>query len=459
MTAAPARLVIGGVSSGVGKTTIALGLARAFRAKGLKVAVFKCGPDYLDPTYLRLASGSPAHNLDGWMMGQQAVTSTFLQQAKGADIAIIEGVMGLFDGASPTEEAGSTAQIAKWLGAPVLLAADVSGMARSIAALAQGFAQFDPDLNVGGLIVNRAGSPSHVDLLKRAQTSPPILGGLVKKPDLVLPGRHLGLHAATASPETESLLSAWGAEVNERFDLDAVLALARTAPSLDLAGEDSGKKPTALGVRCRIGVARDAAFHFYYPDNLRRLEALGVELVPFSPIADAELPKVDGLYIGGGYPELYAEQLAGNRSMRRSVLQFADSERPVYAECGGMMYLTEQLQTLDGRRHEMVGVFDARAVMSPKLKALGYVEATLRHDSILGAAGQTFKGHQFRYSELEGKLSRAEMLYDVQKRRGGAPFAEGYQRGKVVASYVHAHWASNPQIAESWVQSCISPPR
>lgn len=463
MSRTPARLVIGGVSSGVGKTTVTMGLARALRARGLSVSVFKCGPDYLDPTYLRLASGHAAHNLDGWMMGQQAVVSTFLEGSEGTDIALIEGVMGLFDGASPTDEAGCSAQIAKWLGAPVVLVADVSGMARSIAALVQGFSQFDPKLNLGGVVVNRAGSANHIDIVRQAlaatRNAPPLLGGFVKKPDLTMPSRHLGLHRASASPETEELLNAWGAEVRAGFDLDALVTLAQSAPDLkapECFEVGSARSASTTGnICCRIAIARDAAFHFYYPDNLRRLRSLGVQLVPFSPIADAKLPAVDGVYIGGGYPELYASQLAANQSMHDSLRAFADGGGPVYAECGGMMYLTEALQTLDGETHAMVGIFRARAVMSSKLKALGYVEVTLQRNSMLGAKGQVFRGHQFRYSDLEGENAGADCLYEVQKRRGGAAFLEGYQRDNVVASYVHAHWASNPSVPAAWVNRCV----
>lgn len=452
------RVVIGGVSSGVGKTTLTVGLIRALRQRGLTVAAFKCGPDYLDPTYLSRAAGRPSHNLDGWMMGREAVVGTFTSAARGADVAIIEGVMGLFDGASPTSDDGSTAQIAKWLDAPVLLAIDAGGMARSVAALARGFVEFDPELRVAALACNRVGSAGHLELLRRAVAAPPIVGGLEKRPALAFAERHLGLQTAAAEAVPEEQLDAWGKEVAASFELDALLAIARSAPPL---GELDASEARAAGAerRCRIGVAFDAAFHFYYEDNLRRLERLGAELVYFSPLEAEALPDVDGLYIGGGYPEVHAERLEANAALRRDIQRFAAAGRPIYAECGGLMYLCEAIRTLDGTRRDMVGWLAGEAVVRPRLVALGYVEVETLAPSLLGPPGQRFRGHQFRYSELQqGDASQAERdvqrHYEVRKRRGGEVFLEGYARGNVLASYVHAHWASSPALAEHFVRSC-----
>jgi cobyrinic acid a,c-diamide synthase len=447
-----ARAVIAGTASGVGKTTLTVGLATALRSRGLRVAMFKCGPDYLDPGYHARAAGAACHNLDGWMMGKDAVLATFAHAARGANVALIEGVMGLFDGASPVSDDGSTAQIAKWLDAPVLLACDASGMARSLAALAQGFAGFDPDLRLAGVICNRIGSDAHLQLLRRALRQPPVLGGLTVHPELAFPERHLGLRTAEPGALPDALFDAWGEQVEAGVNVQAVLELARSAPALPIAADDSAPAPAE---RCRIGVAIDEAFHFYYEDNLRRLTQLGARIVPFSPIHDERLPAVDGLYIGGGYPELHAHALYANSAMRADIARFAARGGPIYAECGGLMYLATAIDTIDGATHAMTGIVPARVRMHDRLQALGYVEVETRAASVLGGPGLRFRGHQFRYSELElhGAIATA---YSVRKRRGGESFAEGYLQGNVLASYVHAHWASNPLVAEGFVDTCAA---
>jgi cobyrinic acid a,c-diamide synthase len=447
------RLVVAGVSSGVGKTTVCVALARALRARGLRVALFKCGPDYLDPTYHARAAGMASQNLDGWMMGRDAVLTTFAHAAAGADVAIVEGMMGLYDGASATGDEGSTAEIAKWLGAPVVLVVDASAMARSIAAVALGFTAFDPALRIGALVANRVGGRGHLDLLKSAQRSPPILGGLPGDAEHAFPERHLGLRTADETTLPDAMLDHWGGLAAEWFALDALLELARSAPAI---ADPIGPALTPSTAACRIGIARDAAFHFYYADNLRRLEALGAALVPFSPIADRALPAVDGLYLGGGYPEVAAHALAANTAMRDAVKAFADRGGPVYAECGGLMYLARAIVTLDGARHPMVGLVPADACMRPSLQSLGYVEVEVTAASILGEAGTRFRGHQFRYSELSPAPDDASVdrVYAVRGRRARENEREGYRVKNVLASYVHAHWASNAKVPREFVRSC-----
>ncbi|MEK6801614.1 MAG: cobyrinate a,c-diamide synthase [Nitrospirota bacterium] len=448
------RLVIAGTSSNVGKTTVMVGLVRALRARGLRVAVFKCGPDYLDPTYHVRAADRPCHNLDGWMMGREAVLSTFMHASQEADIALLEGVMGLFDGASPTSDDGSTAEIAKWLQAPVLLVCDAGGMARSIAALARGFATFDTDLQVAGLICNRIGSRGHLDLLRKATEGvPPVMGGLPKDAALAFANRHLGLHSADRATVPEDVFVAWGNRVSEWCDIEGILALARNAPALpDIPAME---RIDWEGAGCRIGLAFDEAFHFYYDDNLRRLESLGAELVRFSPIHDAHLPDVDGLYFGGGYPEVYADVLSRNQSMRKEVASFAEAQGPIYGECGGLMYLSHGIRTRDGVRHAMVGLIPGEAEMKDRVQALGYVEVDTQDETMLGPAGLRFRGHQFRYSDFRLPAD-AECCYNVRRRRGGESFHEGYRKGNTLASYVHAHWASNSLLAQGFVQACVA---
>ena len=451
------RLVIAGTASGVGKTTVMVGLVRALQARGLRVAIFKCGPDYLDPTYHARAAGTPAHTLDGWMMGREAVLSTFSHASQGADLALIEGVMGLFDGVSPTGEAGSTAEIAKWVQAPVVLVCDAGGMARSVAALARGFMTFDPDLQVAGLICNRIGSRAHLDLLRQATAGkPPVLGGLPIELTLAFPDRHLGLQRADRQTVPEEVFTSWGNRMNEWCDLEALLALARTAPSLP--DGPVMNRIVSAETRCRIGLAFDEAFHFYYDENLRRLESLGAELVRFSPLHEAHLPDVDGLYIGGGYPEVHAHALSQNLSMRGDVAAFAARQGPIYGECGGLMYLSDAIRTVDGMRHAMVGLIPGEAQMRDRLQALGYVEVETQEVTILGPPGLRFRGHQFRYSDFH-LLEPADRVYTLRRRRGGEVFHEGYRRGNTLASYVHAHWASNPLVAEGFVQACVASAR
>jgi cobyrinic acid a,c-diamide synthase len=452
-TASIPRLLIGGVSSGSGKTTVTIGLCRALRRRGLQVAIFKCGPDYLDPTYHRLASGRTAHNLDSWLMGRDALLDTFTRNASTADVALIEGVMGLYDGASPTELTGSSAEIAQILEAPIALVCDASGMARSVAALAHGFATFEPGVDVRALICNHVGSTGHLELVRRASTRIPVLGGLLDDASVALPERHLGLHTADEL-DVEPLLEAWADRVERHCDVDALLALARTAPPLTAAAN----APTEARQRCRIAIARDAAFHFYYDANLRLLERAGAELLPFSPIQDAQLPAADGIYLGGGYPELHAAALAANRGMRDALHAHAAAGKPIYAECGGLMYLADAIITRDGTRHAMLGLISGVATMRDKLQALGYVEVETCEPTPLGPAGTTFRGHQFRYSSFDTEVDPNR--YSLRTKRSGQLQAEGYGKHAVLGSYVHAHWASNPAIPEAFVQACeLTSPR
>jgi len=448
------RLMVAATGSGAGKTTTTIGLIAALRARGLTVAAFKCGPDYLDPTYHARVSGGVSHNLDGWMMGREAVTATFTRAARHADIAIIEGMMGLFDGASPIGDEGSSAEIAKWLSAPVVLVADASGMARTVAAIAHGFAHFDPALRLAGLICNRVGSRGHLDLLRTASREVPVLGGLPENAAAAFPERHLGLFSANEKHVPVELLDHWGRLASEWFDLDALIEIAGSAPPPDPVTVHGEAESRAAVPRCRIGVALDDAFHFYYEDNLRRLETLGAEIVNFSPVRDRELPAVDGLYFGGGYPEALAHELSSNQSMIESVRTFAAHGGPLYAECGGLMYLTRAIRTLDGASFAMAGLIDADAVMHDRLQAIGYVEVETLTPSILGPPGLRFRGHQFRYSTLEPNPSGIERAYAVRPKWGNE-FAEGYRVGNLIASYVHAHWASNPSAAAGLVESCV----
>ena len=434
-------LVIGGTHSGVGKTSVATGLMAAFTARGLKVQAFKVGPDFIDPGFHRAATGRPSHNLDGWMLSRAANADIFARAAQDADLAIVEGVMGLFDGYSGSDEAGSTAEMAKGLGAPVVLVMDAGAMARSAAAMLHGYATFDPRLAVGGVIFNRVNGAGHYrylcDAVQAAREAEP-LGYLPVDDAIRLPERHLGLELAeeVATPQYLQALVRW---VSATVDLDAVFAM---AARVALPEHDEPH----MAARVRIGVARDRAFCFYYEENLNWLRRGGAELVEFSPIADSRLPAdVGGLYLGGGYPELHAEQLSANACMRKAVREFASAGGPVYAECGGLMYLTEAIVDGAGREFGMAGVFPTRARMQTKPAALGYLEVEAAADHLWLRRGERLRGHQFRYSAIDAMPESIQRAYDL-----------GYTAGNVLGSYVHLHFGACPDFARRFVETCAA---
>ncbi|OGR31170.1 MAG: cobyrinic acid a,c-diamide synthase [Desulfobacca sp. RBG_16_60_12] len=445
-------LVIGGTQSGVGKTTVTLGLLYALARRGLKVQPFKVGPDFIDPGHHSRAAGRVCRNLDGWMLSREANLALFRRQARGADVAVVEGVMGLFDGYDGASEAGSTAQMAKWLGLPVLLVVDARAMARSAAALVHGFASFDPDLSLAGVVFNRIGSAAHLEYLQQALTSLPgvrCFGGLPRDGELAIPERHLGLATAEDHPLDDSYLRRLADRLETHLDLEGLL---EALPRLTLPEEPA---PAAAPPLVRLGVARDQAFCFYYPENLELLVRFGAELVFFSPLEDRELPAgLDGIYLGGGYPELYAEQLAANAGLKQALKAGAAEGLPIYAECGGLMYLAREIRDLEGRVHPMAGVFPFSVRMLPRLKALGYREVTLTADSLLGPEGTTARGHEFHYSEIVSEPDGVPRLYRLTPRRGGAAVNEGYGEHHVLASYVHLHFGSNPEVARHLVETC-----
>jgi cobyrinic acid a,c-diamide synthase len=445
-------LVIAGTQSGVGKTTVTLGLLYALARRGLTVQPFKVGPDFIDPGHHTRAAGRVCRNLDGWMLSREANLALFRRQARGVDVAVVEGVMGLFDGYDGASEAGSTAQMAKWLGLPVLLVVDARAMARSAAALVHGFASFDPALSLAGVVFNRIGSAAHLEYLNQALSSLQGVrgfGGLPRDQELAIPERHLGLATAEDHPLDDAYLDYLADRLETHLDLEGLLA---ALPPLTLPEEPA---PAVTPPLVRLGVARDRAFCFYYPENLELLAGFGAELVFFSPLEDRELPTdLDGIYLGGGYPELYAGQLAANAGLKQALKAGAAGGLPIYAECGGLMYLAREIRDLEGRVHPMAGVFPFTVRMLPRLKALGYREVTLAADSLLGPAGIRVRGHEFHYSEIVGDPDGVPRLYRLTPRRGGPAVSEGYGEHHVLASYVHLHFGSNPEVARHLVASC-----
>jgi len=439
----PRPLVIAAPASGSGKTTLTLGLLAALRRRGVAVAPFKVGPDYIDPGHHAAASGRVSRNLDGWMCGQETVREIYAQGCAGAQLAVVEGVMGLFDGARGESDEGSTAEITRWLDGEIVLVVDARSQARSVAALVQGFIAFDPRLRFAGVVLNRVGSARHEELLRAALASvpglPPLLGCLPRDAELTLPERHLGLVTAGDVATDYAPLAE---RVERHLDLDNLLAgrLRELSPAENPVPEHRK--------RVRIGVARDAAFCFCYPENLEQLAAAGAELAFFSPLADAGLPAgIDGLYLPGGYPELHAARLAANTGLLAQIRSLALAGLPVYAECGGLMLLCAGI---DGQ--PMAGLFPAQARMLPRRQALGYREVTLQQDGPLGPAGTLARGHEFHYSALEMPETIAR---DYRLARHGAELGvEGYRIGNVLGSYIHLHFAGNPQLAVNFVNFC-----
>lgn len=447
-------IVIAGTTSGSGKTSLTLGLVAALRRKGLVVQPFKVGPDFIDPGHHALAAGRQSHNLDGWMCGRKAVQDTFARHAWDADIAVVEGVMGLYDGFSPVSEQGSTAEVAKWLKLPVLLVADARSMARSAAALVKGFAEFDPFLNLAGAAFNFVGSDNHASLLRETMTlvpNVPLAGVLRRREDIAAPSRHLGLVTACEAPLSPAILERMADWVERGLDLDRLVA---GLPHLAIYPPDDPDLPEP---RVTIGVAWDKAFCFYYEENLRLLREAGARLVFFSPLTDQALPLgLHGLYLGGGYPEAHARGLAQNTAMRRDIRDFCRSGRPVLAECGGFMYLMDSLVAEHGQNFPMAGVFPFTASMNERFAALGYREVRLTRDCPLGPAGSTARGHEFHYSSIPDEAYAHAGLYAASNRKGPLDRPEGFSESGVVASYIHLHFGSNPALAQRFVDACAA---
>jgi cobyrinic acid a,c-diamide synthase len=440
-----ARIVVAGTASGVGKTTVATGLIAALRARGLAVQGFKVGPDYIDPGFHSLASGRPGRNLDAYLCGPELIAPLARHGSAGAEISVIEGVMGLFDGASGQGELASTAQVAKLLGAPVLLVLDAAAMSRSVAAIVHGYRDFDRSLDLAGVVLNRVGSERH-ELLLREAIEPlgvPVLGCLRRDERMAVPERHLGLvPAGERAAENRAMLGALAEALERSVEVDAVLDLARRAPELSGPAWSPEPAQTVEG-GARVAIAQSQAFSFHYAENLELLRAAGAELVPFDPLREESLPEGTGaLLLAGGFPEVFAAELSENAALREEVAAFARSGRPVLAECGGLLYLGAEL---DGRA--MCGVLPVKGEMKRRL-SLGYREATVAAPSPCFEAGERFRGHEFHYSGIEPAASESPAW---KLAAGGAEWGEGFVSGGVHASYLHLHWAAHPEIAHRLV--------
>lgn len=448
------RIVIAATQSGSGKTTIVTGLLAALKERGLKVQSYKVGPDYIDPGYHEIASGRPGHNLDTWLVTEEKLAEIFARTADDADIAIIEGVMGLYDGGK--NGISSTASVSKLLDAPVLLVINAKSMGESAAALALGFKQYDPTVNIAGVILNRLGSPTHRQMIEEAleKLDIPVYGAVGRNDKMNMPERHLGLLPVQENNSEEEVVAEIGRTVGASVDIERIIELAESAPEIELPV----RKALPASKRARIAVARDDAFTFYYPESIYQLEVEGAEIVPFSPLHDKSLPEVDGLILGGGFPEMFASELYNNESMRESISKAAEGGMPIYAECGGFMYLMREMIDFDGNHFPMTGIVPGSVTMNKKLQTVGYVAATMEKDTVLGRKGTVLHGHEFHFSSECAPESidpeEYPRAFTFQRMRKIPPYLAGYAKGNILGSYLHLHFAGSPDAAKYFVDKC-----
>lgn len=484
------RLVIAGTGSGAGKTTVTIGLMAALKRRGHVVQGFKCGPDYIDPTYHTAVTGRVSRNLDSWMLDTHTMQEIFVRGSHGADISIIEGVMGMYDGKDPRSDRGSTAEISILTKSPVLLVISAQSMARSAAAIVKGFQLLNTEARIVGVIANKVGSEGHYKIVKTAieqECGIPVVGYLKRESDLEIPERHLGLVPSVERGELNPLFDRLAELMAETVDLEQIWALAEAEPfyveprmfaqvpltesgghrddgeaaghldnaaALDkgAAGHPGSRDRAKPDGRVKIAVAKDPAFHFYYPENFELLQACGAELLFFSPLAGQPVPEeADGLYIGGGFPEEFAAELSRDEAVLRSFREAISSGLPTLAECGGFMYLTDAIETTDGSVYPMVGLIRGKVTMQKRLAALGYREITgTQHNFLIGPSEQA-KGHEFHYSTFAAEAEYPH-AYETKGLRGTK--TEGYAKDNLVAGYTHLHFASNPELAKRWVERC-----
>ncbi|WP_419174773.1 cobyrinate a,c-diamide synthase [Desulfosediminicola sp.] len=430
------EFLIGATKSGSGKTLITLGILAALAKRGIDVQPFKCGPDFIDPTLHQLVVPRPSINLDLQMMGEEGCRNSHHFYAADAEAVVVEGVMGLFDGGL-----ASSAALAKSLDIPVLLIVDVRSAAESVAAVVKGFETYSPDTRLLGVICNRVGSSRHRQLIEdaiSASCQTPILGFFPRDVDFEMPSRHLGLYMGHEIDQDQRRMEKLIQTVEESIDLDKLLELSlkKNPITPDLRADDS---QVQQNTKPRLAVARDEAFCFYYPENIRIFEECGFEIVNFSPLHDNALPDdIAGIYLGGGYPELYAQQLSANISMRNIIRKWADDGKFIYGECGGFMYMTDDIVDHDGRLHEMAGIFPVSVAMKKRLSRLGYRSPELVTDCLLGDGGEQFFGHEFHYSDIVNRADELEFLYTLADGR-----KEGCKRAQAYGSYIHLHFARN----------------
>jgi cobyrinic acid a,c-diamide synthase len=450
------RVVIAGARSGVGKTTVSIGLMTAIKEAGFQVQAFKVGPDYIDPSYHRAATGRPSENLDSWMVPKDQIIELFTQASKGADMAVIEGVMGLYDGISGLDETGSTAQIGEILRCPVILVIDAHDVARTAAAIVLGYKKFNENINIAGVILNRVTGETHAVWCKEAiesATKIPVVGWLPVNKEIELPERHLGL---IPTPEKDTFNVVYPKIRNffrNRINLNMIVDIAKSAeetPEVRHPIYPSRKRSKSAA----IGLAFDEAFNFYYQSNINLLEAYGAEIKRFSPIHDKEIPAdISGLYFGGGFPEILPKELEANKHLRKAIKKAAEEGMPIYAECAGLMYLTDSIADFNGKTYDMVDVLDGKTLMTQKT-LVTYSLAEVERDTLLCRAGSQLKGHEFHNSVITDIPSDAEFAYAMKMGEGIKDKKDGWMQYNVLASYMHIHFAQNPKIVKTFIANC-----
>ena len=437
------RIILAGTGSAVGKTTIATGIMKALSEK-YNVQPFKVGPDYIDPSYHTLATGNTSRNLDSFFMQQGQVRDAFLKGMEGKDIAVIEGVRGLYEGIDSINDIGSTASVAKSLKAPVILIINSRSLVKSAAALVLGFKALDPEINIAGVILNKVKNKAHYEKTKRSIeeiTKTEVIGGIIRDDNISIEQRHLGLVPAVERENSLKFIDIWSEVIKNSIDLDRLVEIAKSAPKITSDIVPIWNKLNKQPVK--IGVAFDEVFNFYYKENIESLEANNAKVEYFSPLKDEGLPDVDGLYIGGGYPELFSKQLSENENMLKEIKQFHLEDRPIFAECGGLMYLMNSIHD-----DKMVSVYPYKSVLTKRVQALKYTIAEVTQDNIISKKGEKFHGHEFHYSKVivDENNIKHPMAFNILRGKGSYNNQDGFMERNTLASYVHTHVAAMPNF-------------
>lgn len=454
MAAKQYAFVLAGTGSGCGKTTVTLGLLNVMKQRGLRVQPCKVGPDYLDTAWHTAISGTASRNLDSFMLPEPVLNALFREQMQDADIAVIEGVMGLYDGYGTDPDYCSTAAMAKQLGCPVILLVDGKAVSTSIAATVMGFQHFDPTLNIAGVIVNRVNSEPHFQLLKTAiehYCAVPVLGYVPRVDGVALPERHLGLVTARESVVNQQSWQDFAARLESTLDIDRLLALSHLQALPP--GEWPERPAPNAGEGLTLAMADDEAFNFYYPDNVALLARTGVNIVRFSPLHDRELPDCQMVWLGGGYPELHASALAANTTMLTSLREAHQRGIAIYAECGGLMYLGSLLEDADGVEHRMADILPGRSKMGKRLTRFGYCEAQALQPTLLAAEGDVLRGHEFHYSDFSPETPAVLACRKVRDGQTVQAWSGGWRTGNTFASYLHVHFAQRPLMLNHWLNA------
>lgn len=447
------RIMFAGTSSDVGKTTTVLGVMRALKLRGLRVQGYKAGPDYIDTAFHTFATGIASRNLDPWMMPAPALLHLMASHESSSDISIMEGVMGMYDGLGVDSIEGSSAHLAKITQTPVVLIINGKGVALSAAAMVLGFKNFDPDLNIAGVIVNRVSGPYHYNLIKAGiekHVGLPCIGYLKQSDNIALSSRHLGLIPSVEVQALDEKINEVACMAEETLDLDRLMVLAKGAKTFEVGPLEKAE------VKVKLAVAYDDCFNFYYQDNLDLLASLGCEIVKFSPLKDKCLPEgIHGLYMGGGFPEVFAEDLSLNTSMLTSIKASIEDGLPTYAECGGYMYLSQGISNLEGETYKMVGIYDHYAEMTKRLQRFGYVAPVINQETPIGGPGTVFKGHEFHRSKMTSSQG-CNYAYDIKKIKQNEEktWQCGEMKYTCLGGYAHIHFYSNIDIAKNLVKTC-----